>query len=88
MINFLPLIVEPMWLDSGKLAQISLKNNSVTLERPVDGHISVGPKVHYYSSNYVRHQTVQKRDTFFTHPNFLVLFLTGRESQPSSLDSK
>lgn len=54
MINFLVLIVEPMWHDSGKLAQISLKNNSITLERPIDGHISVGPKVHYYSSYYVR----------------------------------
>lgn len=26
--------------------------------------------------------------TFFSHPNFLVLFLTGRESQPSSLISE
>lgn len=26
--------------------------------------------------------------TFFSHPNFLVLFLTGRESQPSSLVSE
>lgn len=25
--------------------------------------------------------------TFLTHPNFLVLFLTGNESHPSSLDS-
>lgn len=25
--------------------------------------------------------------TFLTHPNFLVLFLTGSDSQPSNLDS-
>lgn len=35
-----------------------------------------------------RQNLVQNLHTFFTHPNFLVLFLTGRESQPSSLDSK
>lgn len=26
--------------------------------------------------------------TFLTHPNFLVLFLTGSDSQPSNLDSE
>lgn len=26
--------------------------------------------------------------TFLTHPNFLVLFLTGIDSQPSNLDSE
>lgn len=84
MINFLLLIVEPMWLDSGKLGQISLKNNSIRLERPIDGHISLGPKVHYYCSNYVRHQTKSgAKSSYLFHPSKLLGVISNREREPA-----